>query len=175
MALGEHTFKCEKCGVDFTPKEPLRSSYCEICESKHVMRFDGKYFFLSNFYPAEVEFEGITYCTSENAFQASKSLDKKVRESFANYTPGKAKREGRAINPLRGDWEKVKVDIMRSILKIKFSDPILRKKLLDTDGLFLMEGNTWGDLYWGTDLPGRGMNKLGNLLMEIREEIKKEK
>ena len=60
---------------------------------------------------------------------------------------------------------------MEEALRIKFSNPKLRKALLDTGDEYLEEGNTWGDQYWGV-CNGVGKNKLGKLLMKIRQEIK---
>lgn len=135
--------------------------------------FDGKYAFLSNFYPSSVTDEDdITYPTVEHYFQAMKTLDKTQRFNMAiQSTPGKAKRLGRKCN-LRPDWESIKDSIMEDALRKKFSDPILKKALLDTGDEYLEEGNTWGDQYWGV-CNGTGKNKLGKLLMKLREEFKK--
>lgn len=138
-----------------------------------IGNFDGKYAFLSNFYPSSVTDEDdITYPTVEHYFQAMKTLDKAQRFNMAiQSTPGKAKRLGRKCN-LRPDWESIKDSIMEDALRKKFSDPILKKALLDTGDEYLEEGNTWGDQYWGV-CNGTGKNKLGKLLMKLREEIKK--
>ena len=37
-----------------------------------ITKFDGDHFFLSNFFPAPLEFEGMMFKTSEHAFQAMK-------------------------------------------------------------------------------------------------------
>ena len=42
--------------------------------------------------------------------------------------------------------------------------------LVDTGDQPLIEGNTWGDRFWGV-CGGTGMNHLGRLLMEVREEL----
>lgn len=70
--------------------------------------------------------------------------------------------------PLRSDWEKVKVDIMRKIVKSKFTDIELMKKLKATGDAELVEGNTWKDFFWGI-CNDRGQNWLGRILMEIRD------
>lgn len=138
-----------------------------------IGNFDGKYAFLSNFYPSSVTDEDdITYPTVEHYFQAMKTLDKAQRFNMAiQSTPRKAKRLGRKCN-LRPDWESIKDSIMEDALRKKFSDPILKKALLDTGDEYLEEGNTWGDQYWGV-CNGTGKNKLGKLLMKLREEFKK--
>ena len=125
--------------------------------------------FLSNFYPCKVTYEGITYPTTEHAFQAAKTLDQSLRKTIANLPqPSEAKKEGRNLQ-LRPDWEKIKVQVMRELLLLKFSDPELKKKLLATGKEELIEGNWWGDTFWGV-CKGTGQNMLGKLLMEIRDK-----
>ena len=63
---------------------------------------------------------------------------------------------------------------MYNILCHKFKDNFsLKKALLDTNDIYLVEGNNWGDVYWGV-CKNIGYNKLGEILMKIREEIKNE-
>jgi hypothetical protein len=135
--------------------------------------FAGDYEFLSNFHASPLEYEGEVYPTVEHAFQAAKSLDVAERARIrAAETPGKAKRLGRKVK-LREDWENVKVDIMDDLLCLKFSDPILRDKLNDTGDAELIEGNNWGDTFWGMDSKKwEGQNILGKLLMRVRNNIR---
>src|SRR5574337_1059347 len=131
--------------------------------------FKDKYRFLSNFYPALVELDGSVYPTVEHAFQAAKTLDWDYRERiFYASTPSIAKRIGRQA-PLRENWEGIKVDIMKELLVQKFSTFELKSKLLATGDQELIEGNWWGDTFWGV-CNGIGHNMLGKLLMEIRNE-----
>lgn len=60
---------------------------------------------------------------------------------------------------------------MRIILENKFGDYELRKKLDSTKGYELIEGNSWGDRFWGQSPLGTGKNELGKLLMSIRDDI----
>lgn len=140
-----------------------------------IDNFTGEYFFLSNFFPARVHYEGIWYPSSEHAYVAAKTLDKVLREEIANIpTAGKVKKAGRKL-ALRPDWETVKVSEMRRILEMKFSpfrsDIPLRSMLDKTAGYELIEGNTWGDTFWGQCPVGNGKNMLGKLLMELRDDI----
>ena len=137
--------------------------------------FEREYAFLSNFYPSPIEYEGIKYPTVEAAFQAAKTLDLHMKMTIATAdNPGKAKRMGRKV-VLREDWEEIKDQVMEDCLRLKFSDPILREKLLATGDEELEEGNWWHDNYWGSCYCSRcgdvGKNKLGYLLMKIRKEI----
>ena len=136
-----------------------------------INNFDGEYAFLSNFYECQVIFDGIVYQSSEAAFQAQKTLDLSERKRIATLTPGQSKRAGRKLI-LRSDWEAVKTKVMYEICKAKFmQNPDLKEKLLETGVEHLEEGNTWGDTFWGT-VNGFGKNRLGCILMQIREELR---
>jgi len=141
-----------------------------------INRFIGNYYFLSNFYLGEIEFDGITYPSSENVFQALKSVDPRSLKEFANISPGEAKAKGRKIK-CRADWDGVKVDLMKDILRVKFENMGLRTNLLLTEKADLVEGNDWHDNFWGTctchkciHLHNEDSNTLGKLLMEVRKE-----
>lgn len=142
--------------------------------------FDGKWAFLSNFYWNEIEFEGIVYPTNEHFFQAMKTLNNDERRQIANcLTPGQAKRMGRRV-ALRSDWESVKEDVMFLGLCLKFADEQLANQLLETGDEELVEGTTWHDNEWGNCSCSKcanieGKNKLGKLLMRVRDMIKEER
>jgi len=138
-----------------------------------IQSFTMEYSFLSNFYPCLIEFEGDIYRTLEHAYQAAKTHDpderRKIREE---ERAGKAKQMGKRVT-IREDWEQIKVKVMRELLKKKFENPQFRKLLLDTYPHELIEGNNWGDTYWGK-CNGHGKNMLGTLLMQIRSELRGE-
>lgn len=133
--------------------------------------FFGKYRFLSNFYPATIEFEGDRYPSSENAYQAAK-VPKHLRLPFQDCGPGEAKKLGRKaaiIDVLT--WDEAKLNIMELLIRDKFTrHKDLRQKLIDTGDEYLEETNNWRDVYWGV-CNGKGENHLGKILMKIREEI----
>ena len=132
-----------------------------------ISEFQGDFRFLSNFWPCVIEFEGIKFSSVEHAYQAAKTLDIKERKRIAKLlTPGKAKRAGKELM-LRPDWEEIKLPIMRELLIKKFSHRELMFRLKLTEGE-LIEGNNWGDTFWGI-CRGKGENHLGKLLMEIRD------
>lgn len=144
---------------------------------KTIMRFDGDYRFLSNFWRAELTYDGVKYPSTEHAYQASKSTDITERQRIASIpNPGNVKKEGRKLF-LRSDWEQVKDDVMLEVVRLKFSsNPDLAKKLIDTDDAVLVEGNHWHDNWFGVcycdKCMGIGDNKLGEVLMKVREELK---
>ena len=135
--------------------------------------FTGEYHFLSNFYPAKVVFEGNVYASSEHAYQAAKATNSKDRAMFREgIKAGQAKRLGKKIK-LRSDWESVKLSIMESIVRDKFTrHSDLKERLIATGDAELVEGNNFGDTVWGK-VDGKGQNLLGRILMKIREELKK--
>lgn len=142
-------------GPDFEP---------EICG------FFNDYRFLSNFHLSPLEFSGVVYPSVEHAYQAVKTTDKEKREAIrVTATPAIARKMGQNV-VLCDDWEEVKVPIMEALLRMKFKDPELKQKLIDTYPKPLVEYNWWGDKFWGV-YEGRGENMLGKLLMKIREEM----
>jgi ribA/ribD-fused uncharacterized protein len=133
--------------------------------------FRDEYEFLSNFSASEIEYEGMLFPTVEHAFQAAKTLDIAERRKIGELaTAGAAKRLGRRVR-LRSDWEQIKVGLMRDLLRLKFSKADLSERLLATGSAELIEGNNWNDTFWGV-CKGRGRNMLGQLLMEIRDEVR---
>jgi ribA/ribD-fused uncharacterized protein len=116
--------------------------------------------------------ELIGCATVEHGFQACKALDPDQRRLIAAApTPAQAKRLGRRAS-LRPDWEQVREDVMRMLLAQKFrlGEP-LALRLLATGNAELTEGNRWGDRYWGV-ADGVGQNRLGQLLMQRRAELR---
>jgi len=139
-----------------------------------ITLFDRQYSFLSNFSPAQITYEGIVYPTLEHAYQAAKTLDIPTRRKIAELkTPGQAKRMGKMIT-LRPNWDDIRLHIMRQLVQLKFKIPALRRALLESGDRFLIEGNNWGDTFWGA-VPVNdnwvGENHLGGLLMEERLRI----
>ena len=134
-----------------------------------INKFEKEYFFLSNFYPCHIEYEGLKYNSVEAAFQAAKTLDIHARKQFCNLVPNIAKKQGRKVK-LRSDWEQVKKDIMFELVTKKFQDEHLKQMLLSTGNEELIEGNYWHDTYWGV-CNGIGQNNLGKILMQVRKNL----
>lgn len=137
----------------------------------NITSFQNQHRWLSNFFPSIVSFASGTYPTVEHAYQASKTRDAKQRDQIRlTATPGQAKRLGRYVT-LRDDWDEVKLIIMHNLVWVKFTrHPTLTQLLLDTGGVKLIEGNNWGDTYWGM-CNGIGQNQMGRILMNIRDKL----
>lgn len=126
----------------------------------------------SNFRPSPIELDSITYPTVEHAFQAQKTVDRIMRKHIAGLkTPGMAKKAGRSVL-LRDDWEDSKYEIMVECLRLKFAQEPFKKLLLDTGEEEIAEdASRWNDTEWGLGRSGKGKNKLGLALMQVRKEI----
>lgn len=139
-----------------------------------IISFRGEYAFLSNFHPCKIVMYGMEFPSVEHAYQASKSFDPVERDVIRRRpTPGAAKKHGQAVK-LHPKWNLMKLGIMEALLRKKFADPALLGMLMSTYPRQLVEGNTWGDAYWGmAPHSGRwyGENHLGKLLMKIRNEV----
>ncbi|KKU19060.1 MAG: Swarming motility protein ybiA [Parcubacteria group bacterium GW2011_GWA2_46_10] len=137
-----------------------------------VYGFFGEYYFLSNFFPAEIKFMGIKFRSVEHAFQAHK-YPLEERSQFTEVDADEAKRLGRAAPNFNGEyWDRVRDNLMFSLVLYKFSNnEELREKLLATGGKYLEETNDWDDHYWGV-CNGEGDNKMGKTLMTVREIVR---
>ena len=142
-----------------------------------IDRFRNEYAFLSNFYPSPIHVQGLRYPTVEHAFQAAKTDDPVMRERVRRMQSAtSAKRLGRSGDLiLIAGWDDKRIEVMHELLILKFAAPTLQKKLIGTSPKELIEGNTWGDKYWGAvwneALGWQGENNLGKLLMELRNLI----
>lgn len=132
---------------------------------------------LSNLFRREIEFEGVIYPTAEHAYQAGKARRPEVRD-WLMAAPSPALLAMAAHGLYHWDvapgWSKTKFDRMRAILREKFTQhQDLNELLLSTGDKRLVEmprtDNPTNRL-WG-EVNGQGKNMLGNLLMEIREEL----
>jgi ribA/ribD-fused uncharacterized protein len=127
----------------------------------------------SNFAPFPIKIRNRTWPTTEHYFQAQKFAGSSHAEEIRRAaSPMIAARMGRSRKrPLRRDWESAKDGIMLEALRAKFDQhPELRKLLLETGNRPLVE-HTSNDRYWADGGDGSGRNRLGELLMRLREEL----
>lgn len=140
-----------------------------------ITEFRGDHRFLSNFWfvPSGVHFGNLSAGTVEHLFQALKTVDPDERmKLLTTKRPGDAKIIGRTVT-LRPDWEQVKLGVMAQLQASKYNDPVLRDMLLATGDAELVEGNHWGDTFWGVDsATGAGQNWLGRILMVQRSVLR---
>jgi ribA/ribD-fused uncharacterized protein len=151
-----------------------------------INKFEGRFRFLSNFYPCEIEHQGIKYKTVENFYVAMKVNDQQLingvyytpgdfREMVSKIiNPGFAKKIGEKVK-LRKDWSDKKLEYMNWAVREKFKNEELSNLLISTGDSILIEYNNWHDNYWGQCLCSKckdnGKNHLGKILMKIRDEL----
>lgn len=152
--------------------------------AKPIAHFVGPFSYLSNFYVAPFKYNGITYQTVEHYFQAQKVWlpDENHSLEFRRIVQARdaktAKRLGRTVT-LRPGWDALRLEVMRNGLHHKFNqNPKLAARLMMTGNKPLIEGNNWGDMYWGAkcreyngEHRHEGRNWLGWLLMAERAHL----
>jgi ribA/ribD-fused uncharacterized protein len=133
---------------------------------------EDKYYSFTNFAPIPITIDGKVWPTSEHYFQACKSLDANEREMVRRAkSPRDALDMGRNVK-LRADWENKKDKVMMSILMAKFTQNMdARNELLSTYPHPLIEDSPV-DSYWGCGSDGKGKNKLGKMLVIVRDHIR---
>jgi len=137
-----------------------------------ILEFKGEFWWLSNFSESKVRLDGAEYRTVEHAYQAAKTTNVAERQEVMDAPgPRVAKKLGRKVT-MRSDWDQVKLQVMEDLLRQKFAAGTeLAGKLVATGDGQLVEGNWWGDMFWGS-CKGVGQNHLGKLLMKIRNDLK---
>lgn len=142
-----------------------------------IESFHGEYSFLSNFYYSPLFYMGLWFPHSEAAYQSQKCSDPKSWLPFTdeNLKPGQSKHLGFRLK-IRPDWDNIKERVMREVVRIKFYNPELRGKLIETGTAYICEGNWWHDNFFGVcncpNCGSTGKNRLGIILMEEREYCK---
>lgn len=139
-----------------------------------IYEFKDKYQFLSNMYPCPVPGKKYTFTCAESAFQSAKAAHPEAYVHMNGFT---AKQAGKS-EKLPNNWDIKKISVMKAVLKQKFSfNEDLKEQLIATGDALLIEGNTWHDNTWGVCMCPNcqehgGANLLGELLMQLREELK---
>lgn len=139
-----------------------------------ILSFDKEHRWLSNFYPVPVFLDEVCYPSVENAYQAAK-YPPALRKVFETCSAGDAKKEGRLRSEqMLLDWDERKLGVMRRLIAQKFAKGTsFASRLLRTGDCQIVEGNYWGDTFWGV-CKGVGENNLGKLIMEQRQLLKGE-
>jgi ribA/ribD-fused uncharacterized protein len=158
--------------LDFTALRAAVEDLNEVTED--IKGFTGNYRWLSNFWPAYILFEGITFPSTEHAYVYSKLMTEVQRNDavllqLLAKSAGEVKRFGRSI-PIRKNFDDIKVSVMTEITAAKYStdNPELVEKLLATGDAYIEETNSWEDTFWGVSMEGVGLNNLGKIIMARR-------
>lgn len=145
----------------------------------HVFFYEQEFYVLSNFSAFMLDWAGLTFQTSEAAYQWSRfavgnHVTATIQESIlAARSAHDAYQIAQEYKPRQlSNWDAVKHAVMKNILRAKVHQhDYVRRKLLETGDRVLVE-DSWRDSHWGWGADGRGMNWLGRLWMEIREELR---
>ena len=134
---------------------------------------DQPYYEFTNFayYPIFVD-ENL-FQTSEHYFQSQKLVGTPYENHVSQLpTPRDAfefPRQPHVALWVREDWQRVKEDVMYKALYHKFDQYLeLKEILLKTGDRKLVEHSPY-DSYWGDGPDGKGLNRLGVLLMKLRD------
>lgn len=149
----------------------------ELIEVRFYRASEKPYGAFSNLYRREIEFEGEKFATSEHAYQAGKARKPEVRK-WLMEAPSPAllamAAHGLYVWDVNSDWSKIKFERMKRVLQAKFTQhEDLRQLLISTGKARLVESTTVDNAVnrlWG-EVSGVGKNKLGELLMEVREKL----
>lgn len=163
-----------------------------IMSYERIIKSNSKYigFFgceFSNFYKCNFKINGIEFSSSEQAFMFCKAKlfdDNKIGELILkSINPKECKRLGRKVSNFnKNKWNESKEKFMFIILKAKFSsNESLKNKLLNTGDKVIVECAPF-DKEWGIGISvdemlngdkWKGDNKLGEILMKVRYELRK--
>ena len=140
----------------------------------HFYRASDDFGCFSNFAAYPIALDGKTWPTSEHYFQAQKFREGEHQEAIrTSKSPMIAARMGRdRKKPLRPDWESVKEAIMRKVVLAKFTQHAELREILLATGDALIVEHTENDAYWGDGGDGSGKNRLGHILMAVRDELR---
>jgi len=155
------------------PKEKKTRKYTATTVPFYSTR--GPYGCFSNFSRHPVTIDKVVFQSSEHFYQSKKVRDQvEARHIARASTPTEAKKRGSECK-LREDWDQIKEDVMREVLRAKFTQHSdIRGVLIGTGTKRLVEASPT-DAYWGEGKDGNGKNRLGELLMELRQELSTEK
>lgn len=139
-------------------------------------------FILSNMYPCIIHYKGKIFYGVDNLyyyllFYKHEDIQKKIDKCCGISANFNAKKIGDGnLELIKEITDNQKIKLIKNCIRLKYEQNIdCRKFLLGTGDAELIEDAYWGDLFWGCVLKnGRyeGYNHTGNILMEIRDELK---
>lgn len=159
-------------------RERAEAAGCNRLDTPEQVRFyENDFYVLSNFSSFQLMWRGTKFPTSEHAYHWEKFAYRSL--AIADMVAGAVsaheayKVAERYKNRRREDWDTVKVSIMKDILREKVRQhDYVRTKLLATNDRLLVE-DSWRDDFWGWGPNRNGLNMLGKLWMEVRDEVRK--
>jgi ribA/ribD-fused uncharacterized protein len=143
-------------------------------ESTEITFYELPFYMFSNFSSFVVSYQDRDWMTSEHAYQAMKFESRKMQEMIRNCRSAHDAMKAAQSLPehYRPDWEKVKVPIMHAICRQKlFQHEYIQRKLLETGDRQLVESSPI-DSFWGWGPNKDGLNHLGKIWMQLRDELR---
>jgi ribA/ribD-fused uncharacterized protein len=141
---------------------------------RQVFFYEQDFYVLSNFSAFTLNWKGYRFDTSEAAYHFEKFPDHSDIQDLILSAPSaheayKVAERNKAHR--RADWDDIKVDVMRDIIRTKAEQhEYVRLKLLATGERELIE-DSWRDDFWGWGANRDGKNVLGELWMELRAAL----
>ncbi len=140
-----------------------------------IFFYPKEFYVFDNFSSFQVEYKGHVFPTSEHAYQAmkfiktNKDLFEKIKSAKSAHDAQKIAYENKEFaDP---EWDNIKKDVMKDILRHKVKQhPYVLKKLLQSGNREIIE-DSWRDAVWGWGPNRDGQNLLGKIWMEVREEF----
>jgi len=139
------------------------------------------YIYFSPYTAHAVNLDGVIYPTVEHAYQCQRYTDKKITEEIRlAASPVKAweissKYKHLQIPEFKN--EEYKLEVMKKLMRLKAKQhKEVNKALIDSGELKIIKHIVTyppGDGFWDDGEDGTGLNHMGRMWMEIREELKK--
>lgn len=151
----------------------MKTNRLTIDTEFEVFFYEQEFYPLSNFSSFNLKWKGMIFATSEAAYHWEKFPGLPIQKDIL-YAPSAHeafKLAEQYKTARRKDWDAVKVDIMRDILRAKVQQhEYVKRKLMETGDRYICE-NSWRDGFWGWGPDREGKNMLGKLWMEVRSEL----
>lgn len=146
----------------------------EELETK-VLFYGGEFgYCFSNFAAFAVIWRDRTWMTSEHAYQAAAFDDEEIIKEIcsASSAHNALKLAITCLDKIRPTWDAEKYEVMKEICRAKLEQhPYIQETLKKTGNSLLIEDSP-KDSYWGRGADSQGLNNLGKVWMELREETR---
>lgn len=127
-----------------------------------------------------IEVDGVVYSTVEHAYQCQRYTDQKIIEEIrAARSPVKVwavSSKYKAVQIPEFKQDEYKLGVMKKLMRLKVDQhEDVRRALIDSGDIKIVKHITTyppGDGFWDDGKDGTGLNHMGRMWMEIREEIK---
>ena len=157
----------------------LGPKWYDNVETTHIDFYDSDepFYEFNNFYNCDKLFmDLISWTTSEHAFDGNMFVGTPLMTYVSKLdTPRKAFEFARipmVQRWIRPDWHSIKTQVMLNVLRHKFVQNPDLADILNRTGEKRIFEHTSNDKFWGDGGDRTGANKLGELLMKVRSELR---